>query len=179
MPVPGPGPTAVGMTETVDLLESSSDLAVLVDASGRFRANAAARRFGRIAEVADLTRTPHLLAFLTAGAFRTVVREVQPALVAGSSWSGGLAGLRPDGYTVPLSVATVAHRRPDGSLKSFSAIAHDLSSMHAVVRSLGTSELRMRRARGGRTDRHLRDQLGGRLHLREPGVLPHRRRRPS
>ncbi len=146
MPVPGSGPTAVGMTELVDLLESSSDLAVLVDVAGRLRwANAAARRFGRIAEVADLARTPHLLrAFLTAGAFRTVVREVQPALVAGSSWSGELAGLRPDGYTVPLSVAAVAHRRPDGSLESFSAIAHDLSSMHAVVRSLGTSELRMR-----------------------------------
>jgi PAS domain S-box-containing protein len=146
MPSPGSGPTAVGTTELVDLLESSRDLALIVDVSGQIRwANAAARQFGRIESVEVLMQAPHLLrAFLTEAAFRTVVRDVLPVLAAGTSWSGELTGLRPDGVTVPLSVSAVAHRHPDGSVESFSAIGHDLSSVQAVVRSLGTSELRMR-----------------------------------
>ena len=146
MDAPGSGPTAVGVSELVALLESSRDLALIVDDAGRIRwANEAARHFGRIESVDHLARAPHLLrAFLTQPAFRTVVREVVPALIAGSSWSGELDGLRPDGWTVPLTVAAVAHRRPDGSVESFSAIAHDLSSVREVVRSLGSSELRMR-----------------------------------
>jgi len=128
------------------LLESSRDLALIVDVSGQIRwANAAARQFGRIESVEVLMQAPHLLrAFLTEAAFRTVVRDVLPVLAAGTSWSGELTGLRPDGVTVPLSVSAVAHRHPDGSVESFSAIGHDLSSVQAVVRSLGTSELRMR-----------------------------------
>jgi diguanylate cyclase (GGDEF)-like protein/PAS domain S-box-containing protein len=112
--------------QMIALIEATTDLVSIIDATGRrLYMNAAGRHMLGIPSdsVPDTTTWEQRPDWA-----RTVIeKEVTPALAQHGVWVGELAYLSPDGREIPVSQVTLAHKGPDGKIERYSTIARDIS----------------------------------------------------
>jgi diguanylate cyclase (GGDEF)-like protein/PAS domain S-box-containing protein len=124
-----------------EILEATPDLVAMVDTHGGFTyANAAARaRFG----IGDDEAMQHMRAIdVYAPTSRALFfGEALPTANRVGVWSGEVELLLPDGTEVPVSQVVVAHRRPDGSIDSYSSITRDISERRVLEEQLAQAGL--------------------------------------
>ena len=129
-----------------EILEASTDYVATTDLDGRilYGNGAFRRRFG-IDEIDETdTRKYSLFNFLSPAGRDTFLNVGVPELWREGHWTGQIEALDPDGTTIPLWQAAIAHLDPDGRPEYFSGISRDISEMKAAQAKLRISEERFR-----------------------------------
>jgi PAS domain S-box-containing protein len=126
------------------ILENTSDLVSISDPDGRLTyMNRSGRAMLGWENVADIGAR-RIDEGHPGWALRTMLGEGMPAAMEKGLWQGETAVLAGDGHEIPVSQVIMAHRRPDGSVRSISTIMRDISESRRIQESLRESEEKFR-----------------------------------
>ena len=129
-----------------EILEASTDYVATTDLDGRILyANGAFRRRFGVETIDDIiTNSYNLFGFLTPEGREKFLSVGVPELWSCGHWSGEIEALDPDGTTIPMWQAAIAHLDSNGKPEYFSGISRDISEMKIAQTELRNSEERFR-----------------------------------
>jgi diguanylate cyclase (GGDEF)-like protein/PAS domain S-box-containing protein len=133
-------------THLAEILEASSDYVATTDVNGRIMyANGAFRRRFGIDNTLDIaSESYNLFHYLSPESREKFLNEGVPELWRTGHWSGEIEAMHPDGTTIPLWQAAIAHYNGEGTPEFFSGISRDITEMRRAEAELRISEERFR-----------------------------------